>query len=204
MSRSEEIVEEVCGPSPVACECVCEDEDTKACDCDSMKVIDVTTEEGKKAYVEGIKNHIKDDYKRQVEANIKRELTKGAVEEAIKELGISKEEYDNEFEKDKERNFFRRHGYGDEPVASKETIEEYLKKIRLVRDEQDKILDQMCNKDDHILLDKNNLRNAAVTEYQKLENLKCRYLDIISGIFLGNCSNLNVVNHEGATFTKEL
>ena len=200
MSRSDEIVEEVCGPSPVACECVCED--TKASDCDSMKV-DITTEEGKKAYVENIKKHIKDDYNRQVEANLKRELTKGAVEEAIKELGISKEEYDNEFEKDKER-FFRRHGCGDEPVASKETVEEYLKKIRLVRDEQDKILDQMCNKDDHILLDKNNLRNAAVTEYLKLENLKCRYLDIISGIFLGRGGHLNVVNHEGTTFTKEL
>lgn len=187
----EEILEESCD---------CE----KACDCE-RKACDLTTEEGRKEYLDWLKSNLKRRYQNKVERNLKQEtedkLCEQARLEVIKELGITEEDYDNAF------------GYG--PLLREEhapryaqldetSLERVREKIRLIQERQNKIITIMICKETHLDADKKGIRNAYVTEYLDLEKSKATQLDILSSAYLKADGALNIVNERGSKFSKEM
>lgn len=176
----------------------------KACDCvpEERKEYDLTTEEGKKEYLEWLKADYKKRYQNKVERNLKEktedEIREQARLEAIKELGITEEEYDKVFGcihpfKEREPEYAQLDDKQCDAVAER---------IRLIQERQNEIISIMICKATHVDADKKGIRNAFVTEYLDLEKSKATQLDILSSAYLKSEGVMNVVNERGSRFTK--
>lgn len=175
----------------------------KACDCipgERKEEYDLTTEEGKKEYLEWLKADYKKRYQNKVERNLKEEVEDKIREqarlEAIKELGITEKEYDKVF--GYEYPFKER-----EPEYAQlddEQCEAVAERIRLIQERQNKIITIMICKATHVDADKKGIRNAYVSEYLDLEKSKATQLDILSSAYLKSDGAMNVVNDRGNSF----
>ena len=165
-----------------------------------MNPVDITTEEGKKQYLINAKEEFKQRYLKRKqskeETKIREELDKQASNEAIKELGITNEEYDSVFE---------HYGFVEQKPKYAQldevSISNIVKRIKDIQTSQNLTINLLLDKEQHCDAHKRGTRNLLITDYLDMEQSKRTLLDILSSAYLESEGPLHTVNRRGRQFT---
>ena len=165
-----------------------------------MNSVDITTEEGKKQYLINAKEEFKQRYLKRKqskeETKIREELDKQASDAAIKELGITNEEYDSVFE---------HYGFVEQKPKYAQlddvSISNIIKRIKDIQTSQNLTINLLLDKEQHCDAHKRGTRNLLITDYLDMEQSKRTLLDILSSAYLESEGPLHTVNRRGRQFT---